>query len=44
MNIKEIIRRVEKELATATRNLDMAKRRSAPERDVPTLFDLLEAK
>ena len=37
MNIKEIIRRAEKELATATRNLDVAKRRGAPEHDVRNL-------
>ena len=37
MNIKEIIRRAEKELSTATRNLETAKRRSAPEQDVRNL-------
>lgn len=37
MNLKETIRRAEKELATATRNLDMANRRGAPEQDVLNL-------
>lgn len=37
MNIKEIIRRAEKELQTATRNLETAKRRGAPEQDVRNL-------
>lgn len=37
MKISEIIFRAEKELATATRNLDMAKRRGAPEQDVRNL-------
>lgn len=37
MQLQEIIRRAEKELSTATRNLDAAKRRSAPEQDVGNL-------
>lgn len=37
MQLQEIIRRAEKELSTATRNLDAAKRRSAPEQDVRNL-------
>lgn len=37
MKIEQIIARAEKELATATRNLDAAKRRSAPEQDVRNL-------
>lgn len=37
MQLSEIIRQAEKELQTATRNLDMAKRRSAPEQDVRNL-------
>lgn len=37
MQLSEIIRRAEKELSTATRNLDMAKRRGAPEQDVRNL-------
>lgn len=37
MQLSEIIRRAEKELATATRNLETAKRRSAPEQDVRNL-------
>lgn len=37
MQISEIIRRAEKELSTATRNLETAKRRCAPEQDVRNL-------
>lgn len=37
MELSEIIRRAEKELQTATRNLDMAKRRGALEQDVRNL-------
>ena len=37
MKIEQIIARAEKELATATRNLDTAKRRGAPEQDVRNL-------
>lgn len=37
MQLSEIIRQAEKELQTATRNLDMAKRRGAPEQDVRNL-------
>lgn len=37
MQLQEIIRRAEKELSTATRNLETAKRRSAPEQDVRNL-------
>lgn len=37
MELSEIIRRAEKELQTATRNLDMAKRRGAPDQDVRNL-------
>lgn len=37
MQLSEIIRQAEKELQTATRNLDMAKRRGAPEQDVGNL-------
>lgn len=37
MQLQEIIRRAEKELATATRNLETAKRCSAPEQDVRNL-------
>ena len=37
MELSEIIRRAERELQTATRNLDMAKRRGAPEKDVQNL-------
>ena len=37
MKIEQIMARAEKELATATRNLDMAKRRGAPEQDVRNL-------
>lgn len=42
MQLSEIIRRAEKELATATRNLDMAKRRGAPEQDVKNLEEKVE--
>lgn len=37
MQLQEIIRRAEKELSTATRNLETSKRRSAPEQDVRNL-------
>lgn len=37
MQLSEIIRRAEKELSTATRNLETAKRRGAPEQDVRNL-------
>lgn len=37
MKIEQIIARAEKELSTATRNLDAAKRRGAPEQDVRNL-------
>lgn len=37
MQLREIIRCAEKELSTATRNLETAKRRSAPEQDVRNL-------
>ena len=37
MHISEIIRRAENELQTATRNLETAKRRGAPEQDVRNL-------
>ena len=37
MQLSEIIRRAEKEFATATRNLETAKRRGAPEQDVRNL-------
>lgn len=37
MQLSELIRRAEKELSTATRNLDAAKRRGAPEQDVLNL-------
>lgn len=37
MKIEQIMARAEKELATATRNLETAKRRSAPEQDVRNL-------
>lgn len=37
MQLSELIRRAEKELSTATRNLDAAKRRGAPEQDVRNL-------
>lgn len=42
MQLQEIIRRAEKELSTATRNLDVAKRRGAPEQDVRNLEAKLE--
>lgn len=34
MQLQEIIRRAEKELSTATRSLEMAKFRGAPDQDV----------
>lgn len=37
MQLSEIIRRAEKELQTATRNLETAKRRGAPEQAVRNL-------
>lgn len=37
MQLSEIIRRAEKELDTATRNLETVKRRGAPEQDVRNL-------
>ena len=37
MELSEIIRRAEKELATAMRNLERAKQRGAPEKDVQNL-------
>ena len=42
MQLSEIIRRAEKELSTATRNLETAKRRSAPEQDVRNLEEKVE--
>lgn len=42
MQLSEIIRQAEKELQTATRNLDMAKRRGAPEQDVRNLEKKVE--
>ena len=44
MHISEIIRRAEKEVATATRNLDMAKRLGAPEQDIKNLKEKVEYK
>lgn len=44
MQLSEIIRQAEKELQTATRNLDMAKRRGAPEQDVRNLETKVEYK
>lgn len=37
MELSEIIRRAEKELATAMRNLERAQQRGAPEQDVRNL-------
>lgn len=37
MELSEIVRRAEKELSTATKNLETAKRRGAPEQDVRNL-------
>lgn len=42
MELSEIIRRAENELQTATRNLDVAKRRGAPEQDVRNLEEKVE--
>lgn len=42
MQLPEIIRRAEKEFSTATRNLDMATRRGAPEQDVRNLETKVE--
>lgn len=44
MQLSEIIRQAEKELQTATRNLDMVKRRGAPEQDVRNLETKVEYK
>lgn len=44
MQLSEIIRRAEKEFATATRNLETAKRRGAPEQDVRNLEEKVEYK
>lgn len=44
MEISKIIRRAENELQTATRNLETAKRRGAPEQDVRNLEEKVEYK
>ena len=44
MELSEIVRRAEKELSTATKNLETAKRRGAPEQDVRNLEAKVEYK
>ena len=44
MELTELIQRTEKEILTVSRNLDLARKRGAPDQDVKNLENKLEYK